>query len=138
MYKKTIEKLTILKTQKNNYIKLLAVTIALSSVTAMDNAQELLDDSLGGTKVSKSVVMDENGGDKKALSITSISQEQTVQSPTVANVLRGWAQFIGETSFSVLSYLTPNFVKSSYSNISDFFGNIGDFFSRISTKKKSQ
>lgn len=137
MYGKIIEKLTILKTQKNSYIKLLAVTIALSSVTAMDSVKEL-DDSLGGTPVSKKVVMDENGGDKKALSITSISQEQTVQSPTVANVLRGWAKFIGETSFSVLSYLTPNFVKSSYSNISDFFGNIGDFFSRISTKKKSQ
>lgn len=66
--------------------------------------------------------------------VPSVTSEVT-QQPTAANVVFGWGVFLGQSAVGMISYLTPDFVKSAYGNVRDFFGNIADFFGRIRSKK---
>ena len=53
-------------------------------------------------------------------------QKQLVKAPTVANVVVGWGVFLGQSAVGVISYLTPNFVKSAYGKGKAFFTSLGE------------
>lgn len=215
MQRNITEKLKISKSQKNNSIKLLAATIALSAgLTAMDKVAANLDDELYAKKtVFKEPEEDvneveedftvikrkevETGGDASSLPPEDLrigeekkkeengendevkvddlvrtltgekeevadnpgrgtnplpyqrnsvvekdedivaanacpsapikeEQKQLVKAPTVANVVVGWGVFLGQSAVGVISYLTPNFVKSAYGKGKAFFTSLGE------------
>ncbi|MCX7343888.1 MAG: hypothetical protein NT128_07070 [Proteobacteria bacterium] len=87
MQRNITEKLKISKSQKNNSIKLLAATIALSAgLTAMDEAAAILDDELG---VKKPLAEKLKGDDKekkvKFLKDKDEDEDESIEDSTVKN-----------------------------------------------------
>ncbi len=62
-------------------------------------------------------------------------QKQLVKAPTVANVVVGMVVFLGQSAGSAISYLTPDFVKSFYGNVTAFFTSLGEIRRFFRTKK---
>ncbi len=78
----------------------------------------------------------ESSGIKGASSSASSATVKCQNKSPAVSVVVGWGVFLGQSTVSAISYLTPDFVKSFYGNVTTFFGNIRDICSRIRAPKK--